>query len=75
MAIIRTLLTIYSIALVVDAILSYIPNMNKQPWRLKLKQVCDYSCDPIRKKLPEVLPLDVSPLIVILLIKIFEILW
>jgi uncharacterized protein YggT (Ycf19 family) len=76
MNIIRTLLAAYSFLLVLDAILSYFVNFNNENWRLKLKYICDLSCSPIRKKLEGFhLPIDISPLIVILTIEVFKFLW
>ncbi len=75
MMIIRSFLALYMIALILDAVMSYFPNLNKHQWRLYLRKTCDYSCDPIRKKLPPNLPVDISPIIVILLIELFKLLW
>jgi YggT family protein len=76
MAVIRTLLNIYIIMLILDSILSFIPQFKTEEWRIKLKQMTDYTCDPIRKKLPPIhIPIDPAPLIVIILIQIFKFLW
>ena len=75
MAVISTILQAYIFVLLVDAILSYFPQFSKNPYRLKIKKICDYSCDPIRKRLPPHLPFDFSPLLVILLIKLVIFLW
>ena len=75
MMIIRSLLALYMIALIIDAVMSYFPDLNKHQWRMYLRKVCDYSCDPIRKKLPPNLPVDISPVVVILLIELFKLLW
>ena len=75
MQVIRTLLQVYIYLLIFDAIFSFFPNLNNQIWRQKLKQICDYSCDYIRRYLPKHLPFDFSPIIVILLIEIFKLLW
>jgi YggT family protein len=75
MMIIRSFLAMYMIALIVDAVMSFFPDLNKHQWRLYLRKACDYSCGPIRKKLPPNLPVDISPFIVILLIELFKLLW
>ncbi len=75
MSIIRTLLELYMLALIVDAICSYFPQLEKHKWRRELHKICNYSCEPIRKKLPPNLPLDFSPFIVILLIQLLMFLW
>lgn len=73
--IIRSLLNLYVCALILDAIFSYFPDLTKYLWRRKLKQLCDLSCDPVRKRLPPHLPFDFSPLLVILIINLFMFLW
>lgn len=76
MAIIRTLLNFYMILLLVDGILSYVPRLNQEKWRLKIRELANLTCEPVRKKLPIIpLPIDMSPLIVIMLIEIFKFLW
>jgi uncharacterized protein YggT (Ycf19 family) len=69
------MLKIYSVLLMIDAILSYFPESQKWPIRQKLKKICDWSCDPIRKKLPAHLPFDLSPIVVIFLIYLLIALW
>lgn len=75
MMIIRTILEIYIYALIFDAIFSFFPELMKYGWRRKLKKVCDFSCNPIRKRLPPNLPFDFSPILVILLINFLMFLW
>lgn len=72
---IRALLNLYILILVVDTILSYLPQFRNTPWGLKIKKVADFSLAPIRKVLPPDLPFDISPIIVILLVKLIEALW
>jgi uncharacterized protein YggT (Ycf19 family) len=75
MSVIRTVLQLYIYALIFDAILSFFPDLQKHKWRLQLKKICDYTCDPIRKLLPPHLPFDFSPILVILLINLLMFLW
>jgi len=76
MPLIRTLLNLYIILLIVDSVLSYFPKFDMEDWRLKIKKFADYSLDPIRKKIPaHHLPIDISPIIVILIIQILKFLW
>lgn len=76
MQIIRTILNLYIILLIVDSILSFFPDYNSKDWRVKIRKMADYSCEPIRKKLPPMqIPIDLSPLIVIFLIEVFKFLW
>lgn len=76
---IRFLIKLYTLALLIEAILSFFPETLKYEWRRKLKRICDKSCDPVRKYLPHHLPFDFSPLIVILglyiFIELFSYLW
>ena len=72
---IRALLDFYILILIVDAILSYVPSMRRQIWAQKIKKVADFTCAPIRRYLPPDLPFDVSPLVVIVLIKLIQALW
>jgi len=68
---IRFLLKLYTILLMIDAILSFFPQTNKFAWRQKLKKISDYTCDPVRRFLPLGLAFDFSPIVVIFLIYIF----
>lgn len=73
--VIRTLLDVYIFALILDAMLSFFPDLMKHNWRRQLKKICDLSCDPIRKRLPPNLPFDFSPILVIMLINFLMFLW
>ncbi len=76
---IRHLLKFYTVLLTIDAILSFFPQTNRYAWRSKLKKICDYTCDPVRRFLPTGLPFDFSPIIVIfsiyIFIEVFSYLW
>lgn len=62
-----------------DAILSFFPETNRYQWRQKLKKICDYTCDPVRRYMPQGLPFDLSPIVVVFLlyifVEIFSFLW
>jgi uncharacterized protein YggT (Ycf19 family) len=73
--VIRTLLQIYIYVLIIDAILSYFPELQRHNWRRQLKRAADLSCDPIRKQLPAHLPIDLSPILVIFIIELLFFLW
>jgi YggT family protein len=76
MGIVRIILNLYIIVIIIDGILSFFPEFRERDWRIKFQKLSDFSCEPIRKRLPNIhLPIDPSPLIVILLIQIFKILW
>lgn len=72
---IRGILYIYIILILLDAILSFFPQFEREVWRKKLKEIADYSLNPIRKKLPANLPFDFSPLILITVIQLIILLW
>jgi len=72
---IRFLLNLYSLILVVDAILSYLPTVRAQVWAQKIKRTADFTLNPIRKILPPDLPFDVSPIVVILALRVVMALW
>lgn len=75
MMLIRGLLYIYIILVLMDSILSFFPQFDRELWRKKLKEIADYSLNHIRKRLPPHLPLDFSPLILIALIQLIIFLW
>ena len=72
---IRFVLNCYILLLIVDAILSYFPKYGLYPAVQKLRHLANLSCRPIRKYLPKDLPFDVSPLVVIILIRLAFVLW
>jgi len=72
---IRVLIDFYVFLLVLNAILSYIPSIQKYEWVLYFKKVSDYTCRPIQQYLPKDLPVDVSPLVVIVLLNLIKVLW
>ena len=69
---IRTLIDIYILILIIDVILSYLPQYKGHPFVVKVKQLSDYSCAPVRRLLPpNEIPFDISPMVVIIFLKIF----
>lgn len=77
---IRSLLNIYIILIIVDAVLSYFPHHKDKSWVKKIRMFADFSLAPIRKyiiaKLPlDDLPIDISPIILIFIVKVIEALW
>jgi len=73
---IRFLIYLYTWLIIVDAVLSYIPDLKQQPWAKKIHQLVEYSVAPIRKLLPaNDLPIDIAPLIVIVLLQIIIRIW
>jgi YggT family protein len=76
MPLIRTILNLYVMLLIIDSILSYFPQFDREKWRYQIKKIANYSLEPIRKKIPaHHLPIDISPIIVILIIQLVKFLW
>ena len=76
---IRSILNVYILVLVLDVILSYLPQFKNYPAAIYIKKGSDFTCKPVRNLLrqmvPQDFPFDFSPFIVILIIKILEALW
>lgn len=68
--IIHAILQLYVYVIIVDAILSYMPQFRSQKWAEFIHKSADLTLKPIRELLPSGLPLDPSPMIVIILIQI-----
>ncbi|MEI8347837.1 MAG: YggT family protein [Pseudomonadota bacterium] len=66
---IRLIINFYVLVLIVDIILSYFPQVRGQPWAIMVKKVADFTCNPVRKILPPDWSVDISPLIVIIILK------
>lgn len=74
-AMIRFIIDLYIYLLIADAILSYFPQFKNQPWAMWIRKICDYTTAPIRKIIPQDLPFDISPLIVIVILQAIKLLW
>jgi YggT family protein len=72
---IRLLLKLYIFIIIADTILSYLPQLRYQKWAQWIRKAANYTLAPVRKVLPPDLPIDPSPLVVIVLITIFMALW
>jgi YggT family protein len=72
---IRVLIDLYIFLLVVDIILSYLPQYRHHVAVTNIRRLADFTCAPVRRWLPKDLPFDFSPLIVITLLKLLELLW
>jgi YggT family protein len=71
----RYLIDAYIIVIIADSVLSYVPQYRTQEWGKYLKKIADLSLNPIRKLLPEGLPLDFSPLVVIMVLQFLRIIF
>ena len=72
---IRFILHLYVFVIILDSVLSYMPQYQNEPWAKFVKQLADYTLKPIRKILPQDLPFDFSPLIVIIILQLIPGLW
>ncbi len=72
---IRFLLHIYILIIIVDVVLSYFPSMVSYPWVKQLSRIAQFSQKPVRRLLPPDLPIDPSPLLVIIGIQLMMVLW
>lgn len=72
---IRLVLYAYMLVIILDAILSFIPQLRQQQWAQSIKNAADFTLNPIRKLLPPDLPVDPSPLVVLVLINLLMRLW
>jgi len=72
---IRSLLNLYVLILIVDVILSYLPQFRHQPWAQFIRKASDITCRPIRQVMPPDLPFDFSPMIVIVGLQLLKVLW
>lgn len=72
---IRFLINLYILIIIADAVISYIPQLHHQQWAKVIKKMADFTLNPIRKVLPQDIPLDISPIVVIILLQIIVALW
>jgi uncharacterized protein YggT (Ycf19 family) len=63
-------LQIFIYIIITDAVLSYLPDINRQAWAKKLHEFANIPQKPIRDLLPPNMPLDPSPMIVIIICQI-----
>lgn len=63
-------LQIFIYITIADVVLSWIPDVRKQPWAEKLHQFAEIPQKPIRNMFPQDLPLDPAPMIVIILCQV-----
>ena len=66
---IHQLLQIFIYIIIIDVIMSYFPQMRGQQWAQMLHKIADAPQKPIRELMPRNLPVDFSPMIVIILIQ------
>lgn len=67
---IHHLLQLFIYIIIADVILSYFPDVRRQQWAQVLHKIADAPQRPIREMLPKDIPLDPSPMIIIILVQI-----
>lgn len=60
-------LQIFIYIIIADVLLSWVPDVRRQPWAQKLHQFANIPQKPIRDMLPKDIPLDPTPMIIIML--------
>lgn len=66
---IHALLQLFIYILIIDVLMSYVPQMRTQKWAQMIHKIADAPQKPIRDLLPKDLPLDPTPMILIILIQ------
>jgi len=72
---IRLLIDIYVVVVILDAILSYLPQLKHHPAVITIKRIADVSLKPVRRYLPKDLPFDLAPVVVVMLLNLIKVLW
>jgi YggT family protein len=67
---IHAVLQIFIYILIADVILSWLPDVRKQPWAQKLHEFANIPQKPIRDLFPKDIPIDPAPMILIILCQI-----
>jgi len=71
MGIIRLIIDLYIFVIILDTILSFLPQYRHLSWVSTVRKAADFTLRPIRKQMPADLPFDFSPLVAIILLKLF----
>ena len=64
---IHGVLQIFIYITMADVLLSWVPDVRKQPWAQKLHEFANIPQKPIRDLFPKDIPIDPAPIIVIIL--------
>ena len=69
---IKFLIETYIFVIIADVVLSYLPQFRGAEWREYIKRLADFTCKPVRQVMPQDLPLDLSPLVVMILLQMLS---
>lgn len=75
MGMIRLAIELYSFVIIADAILSWAPQFEREPWRLYVKKAAGFMVEPIRKMMPDGIGFDFSHLIALIILQLIPTLW
>ena len=67
---IDVILQLFIYVIIADVILSWVPDARNNAWARKLHEFADAPQKPIREMLPKGMPLDPTPMIIIMLCQI-----
>jgi YggT family protein len=67
---IHGLLQIFILITIIDVVLSYVPDVRRQSWAQYVRRIADVPQKPLRELLPANLPLDPTPIIVIIFCRV-----
>lgn len=66
---IHAILQLFIYVIIIDVLMSYFPQVRSQKWAETLHRIADAPQKPIREMLPKHMPLDPTPMILIILIQ------
>lgn len=72
---IRLVINLYILILILDTVLSYLPQFRHTNWATKIREVANLTLRPIRRYMPADMPFDFSPVVAIVLLKLLVALW
>lgn len=72
---VRFIIRIYILLIIIDAVLSYFPQVRNHEVVKFIRKCANYTLNPVRKYLPNDLPFDASALVVIILLNLLMVLW
>lgn len=64
---IKTAVEFYTLVIIVDGIMGYVPQYRHHEWGKKMRRAVDFVLNPLRRVLPKEMPFDFSPLIAVII--------
>lgn len=75
MGLLRLVLNLYILVILVDTVVSYIPNLASNQVFQFNRKLAEITLKPVRKMLSPDLPVDLSPAIVVILVFVLKAIW